>query len=279
MRVRSGDAEIFYEVLGAGPDVVLLHAFPVNHEMWLPAARLLASKYRVILPDLRGHGDSGAGHGPATMEKHAADILRVCDDAGVSQAVFAGVSIGGYILFESWRRQTHPSQNRAWVGHPPERVRGLIFCDTRAQADTDEACATRLQSVEDVHKNGPAAFLDSMVAKQLSPNTVAHRADVVAAMRKMMSKMTPAGIAAVQRGMAARPDSRATLATINVPTLVIVGAEDTLTPVADAEAIRQGIAGSSSAVLPLAAHLAVLEQHEAAAEVIANFLDTLNPKA
>src|SRR5271169_1279183 len=103
-RITSGDAEIFYEVLGNGPPVVLLHPFPANHELWLPASQALSSRYCVILPDLRGHGDSGLGEGPATMEKHAADIARVMDDAGVGRAPLIGVSIGGYALFEFWRR-------------------------------------------------------------------------------------------------------------------------------------------------------------------------------
>src|SRR5256885_9419220 len=101
--IQSGDAQILYETLGDGPPVVLLHPFPANHELWLPAAQQLASRYRVILPGLRGHGDSDVGEGPATMAKHAADISRVLDDAKVGRAAFAGVSIGGYLLFEFWR--------------------------------------------------------------------------------------------------------------------------------------------------------------------------------
>src|SRR6266700_3718416 len=98
-RIKSGDAEIVYWTLGDGPPVVLLHPFPVNHEFWLPVAETLATRYRLVMPDLRGHGESGVGDGPATMEKHAADIARVLDDAGIRKAVFAGESIGGYILF------------------------------------------------------------------------------------------------------------------------------------------------------------------------------------
>src|ERR1700685_1426397 len=103
-RIKSGDAEIFYEVLGNGPPVVLLHPFPANHELWRPAAQALTTRYRVILPDLRGHGDSGVGEGPATMEEHAADLTRIIDHAGLGRAAFVGVSIGGYVLFEFWRR-------------------------------------------------------------------------------------------------------------------------------------------------------------------------------
>ncbi len=264
MRAPSGDIEIFYDVIGSGRNLVLLHAFPLNHEMWLPAAQRLASRYRLVLPDLRGHGDSGVGDGPATMEKHVADLLRVCDAAAVQKAIFAGVSIGGYVLFELWRRH-------------PERVAALLLCDTRAQADTDEARANRLRSAEEAEKHGPHAVLESMIPRQLSTHTLSEAPKVVAAVRAMMGKMTAAGMAAVQRGMALRPDSRPTLPNINVPTLIVVGAEDSFITVADLEIMRQGIAGSSSAVLPLAGHLAVLEQPDAAADVILQFLDSLKP--
>src|SRR5437879_165842 len=103
-RLHSDDTEIVYWILGDGPSVVLLHPFPAHHEFWMPVAESLASRYRLILPDLRGHGDSGAGEGPATMAKHAADIASVMDDVDVGRAPLIGVSIGGYALFEFWRR-------------------------------------------------------------------------------------------------------------------------------------------------------------------------------
>src|SRR5271165_2435406 len=98
-RVKSGDAEIAYWTVGDGPPAVLLHPFPVNHEFWLPVAEALSTRYRVILPDLRGHGESGVGEGPALMEKHAADLAGVMDDANVGRSPLVGVSIGGYLLF------------------------------------------------------------------------------------------------------------------------------------------------------------------------------------
>ena len=260
MHLSSDDAEIFYTVMGDGPTVVLLHPFPANHKVWLPAVELLAGRYRLILPDLRGHGQSGVGAGPATMQKHATDLLRLSDACGVGKAVFAGVSIGGYVLFEFWRRHR-------------ERVSGLILCDTRAGADTDEGRANRLKAAEDVEKQGPVPFIDSMIPKLLGDTTRTTRLDLVERARKMMLEMSVAGIAAVQRGMAARPDSVADLKTINVPTLVMVGAEDTLTPLSEAESFERQIAGSRLQVIPRAGHYAVFEQHEAAGIAIRVFLD------
>ena len=102
--ISSDDAEIVYTVTGNGRPVVLLHPFPVHHEFWQPVTAALSSRYRLILPDLRGHGDSGVGQGPATMAKHAQDLVRICDREEIGRAAFVGVSIGGYILFEFWRR-------------------------------------------------------------------------------------------------------------------------------------------------------------------------------
>src|SRR4051794_5957037 len=102
--LRSDDAEIAYEVLGNGPPVVLLHPFPVHHEFWNPVLGALSSRYRLILPDLRGHGESELGHGPANMRKHARDLDALLNAIGIERAAFVGVSIGGYILFEFWRQ-------------------------------------------------------------------------------------------------------------------------------------------------------------------------------
>lgn len=261
-RIRSGDAEIAYELLGKGAPVVLLHPFPANHEFWKPVAERLATRYHVLLPDLRGHGDSGVGEGPASMEKHAADLARVCDEAGIGRAVLVGVSIGGYILFEFWRccRQ---------------RVRALVLSDTRPQADTEEGRANRLKAAEDVLQRGSEPFIDSMLPKLLGESTHRSRPDLVQAAKRMMMKMSPEGIAQVQRGMAARPDSMETLKTISVPTLLLAGSEDTLTPVADAELMRGNIAGSQLRVIPRGGHYAAFEQSDATLPLLRQFLDGL----
>ncbi len=262
MQVISDDAKLVFETVGEGPPLVLLHPFPANHEVWAPAAERLAAKYRCILPDLRAHGDSEAGQGPALMARHAADLNKVCDKAGVGKAVFAGVSIGGYILFEFWRQVA-------------DRVHALVFCDTRASADTPEARAARLKSAEDVLRTGPEPFIEGLLPKLLGETTRRDRPDLVEQARKMAAKMSAEEIAAVQQGMAARPDSIPTLATITVPTLVVVGAEDTLTPRADAEVIAKGIPGSQLKIIPRAGHFAPFEQPEPTAAALLAFLDSL----
>jgi 3-oxoadipate enol-lactonase len=258
--LRSDDAEIVYETMGEGPPVVLLHPFPGHHEFWNPVTAALGARYRLVLPDLRGHGDSEIGEGPALMQKHASDIARVLDAASVGKAAFIGCSIGGYILFEFWRR---------FRG----RVTALALFDTRAQADSAEGRANRLKSAADVLEQGTEPFIESMIPKLIGRTTLSTRPDLVEGARAMMRKMSAEDISLVQRGMAARPDSVADLKTINVPTLIVIGEEDVLAKVADGELMHQHIAGSQLKVIPKAGHYAPWEQPEAAGTVLRQFLD------
>jgi 3-oxoadipate enol-lactonase len=261
-QIKSGDAKIFYWVAGDGPPVVLLHPFPVNHEFWLPAAKMLAPRYRVILPDLRGHGDSEVGEGAATMTKHAADIARVMDDAEVGRAPLVGVSIGGYLSFEFWRNYRG-------------RVAAFVLCNTKAQADNAEARAVRLQVANDVLECGTESFLEAQVPRMFARNTLQSRPDLVDGARRMMRKMSAEDVAQVQRGMAERPDSMDTLKTINVPTLLVTGDEDILTGANEAELMRRHIAGSQLKVIEKAGHYSPWEQPEEAGRILRQFLDAL----
>jgi pimeloyl-ACP methyl ester carboxylesterase len=259
-QIKSGDAEIAYRVLGEGSPVFLLHPFPVNHEFWLPMAQALSTRYRVILPDLRGHGGSGVGEGPATMEKHAADIARVMDDVGIGRAPLVGCSIGGYALFEFWRRHRG-------------RVTALGLFNTKAPADSAEARAGRLQAANDVVERGTEPFFESMVPRLLGKSTRELRPDLVEGALRMMRKMSPEDVAQVQRGMAARPDSVDILKTINVPTVLVTGDEDILTGLNEAELMRQHISSSQLRVIPKAGHYSPWEQPEEAGKLLRQFLE------
>ena len=260
-KIRSGDAETFYEVIGNGPPVVLLHPFPVHHEFWLPVAEFLSSRYRLIMPDLRGHGESSLGDGPATMQKHASDIARVMHSAGLNRAPVIGVSIGGYAMFELWR------QSR-------ERVSALVLCNTKAAADSPEARAGRLAAADDVLNRGTEPFFDGMLQKVLSESTRRSRPDLVDGALRMMRKMSAKDVAGVQRGMAERPDSMATLKTINVPTLIVTGDEDNLTGVSEAEPMSKNIAGAQLRVISKAGHYAPWEKPEEVGRLLRQFLDS-----
>jgi 3-oxoadipate enol-lactonase len=259
--LTSNDAQIFYRVLGEGPPVVLMHPFPANHELWLPVAEALASRYRIILPDLRGHGDSDVGDGPATMEKHAADIARVMDEADVGRAPLIGVSIGGYALFELWRRYRG-------------RAAALGLVNTKASADSTEARSARLQAANNVLENGTETFFQSMVPRLLGKTTRDTRPDLVDGALRMLRKMSPEDVAQVQRGMAERPDSIDTLKTINVRTLIVTGDEDILTGVNEAQLMHRHISGSQLRVVPKAGHYSPWEQPEEVTKLLRQFLDS-----
>jgi pimeloyl-ACP methyl ester carboxylesterase len=175
----------------------------------------------------------------------------------------AGISIGGYALFEVWR------QSR-------DRVSALALFNTKAPADNPEARAGRLKSASDVIELGTEPFFEGMVPKLIGKTTRETRPDLVAGAMRMMRKMSPEDVAAVQRGMAERPDSMATLKTINVPTLVVTGDEDILTGVSEAEAMRQNIPGSQMKVISRGGHYSVWEQPEEAGRILRQFLDTIS---
>ena len=262
MLVRSNDIEMFYETVGDGPPIVFLHPFPANHNFWKPAADALSTRYRIVLPDLRAHGESGVGEGVATMRKHAEDLARLCDELKIGCATFVGCSIGGYILFEYWRRFR-------------ERVTALALWDTKATADTPEAQAGRLQSAEQVMERGTEQFVDGMLEKLLGESTRRNRPDIVADARRMMLRSSKEGVASALKGMAEREDSIATLATISVTTLVVIGEEDMATPMAEAQLMHRSIRGSEFRIVPKAGHYAAFERQEDATEIMREFLGRL----
>jgi pimeloyl-ACP methyl ester carboxylesterase len=163
----SDGVRLFYAAMGEGPAVVLLHPFPCNHRFWLGAAGALTARYRVILPDLRGHGQSESGDGPITMERLGADVLRLLDELQIQRALFAGCSIGGYTLYELWRRA-------------PERVQALALCCARPQADTDAGRLQRAEWVAKIRERGTGEFIEAQLerligttAQQRHPERVA----------------------------------------------------------------------------------------------------------
>ena len=259
MHLRSGDAQIFYEVRGSGPDVLLIHPFPADHGVWAPVGEMLSTRYRVIFMDVRGLGESSPGEGPATMDRHAEDIRHLLDELKIGKVTYAGNSIGGYIFFELWRRYR-------------ERISSVILVDTKATADSDEARKIRLAAADDVLNRGTEPFVDAQLPKLLGESTHRNRPDKVAEAKRMMMKATPAGIAGVQRGMAMRPDSSVTMGTIDVPTLVICGEEDGLTPPLEMEMMHRSIRGSVFRKIAKAGHYSPFEQPEEVHRVIRDFL-------
>jgi pimeloyl-ACP methyl ester carboxylesterase len=241
---------------GEGQPLLLVHAFPLSGAMWLRQLSALASGRRVIAPDLRGFGATASGSGARGLDQFADDLAGLLDQLAVDKATVAGLSMGGYISFALWRR------HRARIG-------GLILADTRAGADTEEGKQGREQSARLAETQGAGAIADQMLPKLLSSNAATPVRDEV---RRLIEANHPAGIAAALRAMAARPDSAPLLAEIDVPTLVIVGGEDGLTPPAEAKALHTGISGSRLVEIPGAGHLSNMENPEAFNAAVEEFL-------
>ena len=252
-----------YSDTGEGSPVVLLvHGFPLNRSMWDPQRGALRSiGARVIAPDLRGFGASEAGPaGPLTMDQHADDLVGLLDALGVREpVVYVGLSMGGYVGFAVWRRH-------------PERVRAFVLADTRATADTPAGRNDRLRiALLAEELDSPQPAMEAMLPRLFSPHL---RAGALPEqlVRGMMASSSPRAVADGQRGLAARADSLSTLATISVPTLVIVGEHDVLTPPDESRRIAESIPGARLVTIDQAGHMSNLENAEAFNEAMLGFL-------
>ncbi|HYE02941.1 MAG TPA: alpha/beta fold hydrolase [Phycisphaerales bacterium] len=247
---------LHYEVHGAGRPILLVHGFPLSSQMWTPIVQRLKSRYRMIVPDVRGHGLSESS--PKTsITQMADDLAAILDRVNErNPVVVVGLSMGGYIALEFFRR------------HRP-RVRGLVLADTRAAADSPEKARERALIAQRVLAEGSLVLAESMTNKLFAPDAPADMKEV---WKERISHAKPEGVAAALTAMAQREDSIALLPTIDVPTLVIVGEHDAITPVDEVRAMQQSIPGSELVVVPGAGHLSPVEQPDRVAEALKQFM-------
>lgn len=258
-QIRIDDIQMAYTDTGVGRPIVLIHGYPFNRTLWNEQVAALSSSYRVVVPDLRGSGESDASPGPATMNRMAQDVAQLMDHLEISRAVIGGLSMGGYVALAFYKQF-------------PSRVRALVLADTRASADTAEGKQTRTQQAEKALSEGMAGIADAMLPKLLTPETVSKRPEIVKRVRDMMLKTKPEGAASSLLGMAERDDQTELLSRITANTLIVVGAEDAITPVADSEKMHNAIAGSRLVVLENAGHVSNLERTEEFNQALLDFL-------
>jgi 3-oxoadipate enol-lactonase len=263
-RAHVHGIEMAYEEAGNGPAVVLLHGYPFNRSMWREQSEALSRKYRVVAPDLRGHGETTVTGEMATMEQMARDVAALLDELRIERVTLAGLSMGGYVTLAFYRRF-------------PLRVRALVLADTRPQADTEDARRNREEQAEKILKEGMQAIADDFLQKVLTPATIDGKPDVTARVREMILQTDPQGAANALRAMAARPDQTDFLEEILVPTLVLVGSEDKITPPKDSEVMRREIRGSRLEIIEGASHLSNLERPAEFTRALLDFLDALQP--
>jgi 3-oxoadipate enol-lactonase len=235
---------------GSGQPLVLLHAFPLNADLWEPQLAEPPAGWRIIAPNLRGFRGARALEAPpvgtVTMDDYARDVLALLDHLGLERAVVGGASMGGYVTFALYRLA-------------PERVGGLVLANTRPQADTPEGRARRSEMLALVEREGAAGVANDMLPKLLGETTHRERPAVVTRVRQMIEVNTAEGIAAAIGAMRDRPDSSPLLSRIDVPTLLVAGGEDTLIPPATAEEMAAAIAGAQLSIIADAGHLSNLE--------------------
>jgi 3-oxoadipate enol-lactonase len=228
--------------------------------MWEPQLVLAEQGWRIVAPHYRGM-DGGDGDPPAaSIDDYAGDVIDLLDALHIEDAVVAGLSIGGYVAF-------------ALLRHAARYVRALVLADTRSQADTPEGVEGRKRMIALVRDKGASAIADEMVPKLRGETTRQKQPQVVSRVRSLILPSSTAGIAGGLNVLMTRPDSTPLLSSIHVPTLILVGAEDTVTPPAMSEEMHRAIHGSTLEIIPEAGHLSNLEQPAAFNAELGHFLE------
>lgn len=261
-RIPCDNAELAVEQAGRGEPILFVHAFPLNRRMWAPQLEALSANARCIAPDLRGFGESTAGISEWTMDRFADDLACVLDHLHIPRATVCGLSLGGYIALAFWRRHR-------------ERVRALVLADTRATADDDKGRQKRRDTIAAAREKGAREVAVGSMEGLLGRTTRESGGEPVALARSILEEATLEGVAGASEAMMNRPDSSPDLPGIDVPTLVVVGEEDALTPVKDSRAMAAAIPGARLEVIPGAGHLSNLERPEAFSLLVREFVASL----
>jgi 3-oxoadipate enol-lactonase len=263
MKLEVPGGSIEYETAGPrnGVPVVFVHGFPFSRESWKPQAEALKAGHYVVTYDVRGHGASDAGDGQYTVELFVDDFIALIDRLHLKSVVGVGLSMGGYILLRAIERH-------------PERFRGLVLCDTRAEADGNEGKIKRARQAADVRENGLGAFTENFLKAVFAESTISGNPGVVDSVRAVISGTSPLAVAGTLIALAGRTDSGSSLYRIAVPTLILVGRDDALTPPSASQAMKEKIPGAVMRVIPGAGHLSNLENPPEFTKHLTEFLAT-----
>jgi len=265
MHVQIDGINLALEDRGAGIPILFVHGYPLSRRIWDPQIEGLADVARLIVPDLRGHGESDAVPGPYSMDMLADDCLAVLEALDITTpVVLCGLSMGGYVTFAFYRKY-------------PEKVAGLILAATRSGEDSPEGKANRDKAADQARKGGPSAIAESMLPKMLSPKSYGERPELVQSVWEIMQGTSLDGILGDLMGMKSRPDSTPGLRNIGVLTLVLHGSDDQLIPPSEAMAMRGAIPGARLKLLPDAGHLLNMEQPQRFNKAIREFIRELQP--
>jgi pimeloyl-ACP methyl ester carboxylesterase len=251
-----------YDDLGAGEVILFIHGQPFNRSMWKDQTDVLNDKYRLIIPDLRGYGESGISGGMVLLDELALDLISLVEQLSIRKAIVVGLSMGGQIALEMYR----------WA---PELFTSIILADTDARAEDANGYLNRLNLAAKIVDDGMEKFTNERIKQFMCANTFANKPAVVAHVEKMMKTTIPEGSAAAQRGRAERPDYTPLLQKIDFPALIIVGDQDVFTPVASAEYMSERIKDSRLVVIKNSGHISNMEQPEAFNQAMIDFFSRL----
>lgn len=254
--------EIGFDDTGTGDPLVLLHGFPHNRRLWASQVGALLDRARCIVPDLRGFGESSVKP-PFSMDQYADDVVALLDHLRIERAIVGGLSMGGYVTFAIWRRHR-------------ERVRALALIDTKAGADSPDAVQKRRDMIALARERGSAGVADALITGMVGRSTRAKCPEVADSMHSMLESAPVDGIVGALEALLARPDSTQTLSTIDVPTLIVVGDEDVLTPPAESRSMHEAIGGSRLEIIAGAGHVSNVERPAAMNHVLSEFIASLN---
>jgi 3-oxoadipate enol-lactonase len=260
MKRQINNISLTYDDCGDGIPVLFIHGYPLNRKIWVSQIEGLSDIARTIAPDLRGHGESQAIGGEYSMALLADDCAALLDALSINQKVIlCGLSMGGYVAFAFFRKYA-------------ARLAGLILTGTRAAPDSETGKANREKAIAQVNEEGVANIIESMLPKLLSPQSFSGNPALVENLRQIMQSVSPEGFIGDLQGMKNRPDSTPWLSQIDVPTLLVFGAQDQIIPLDEARLMHSLIPGSRLEIIPNAGHLPNLEQPQTFNEILRNFL-------
>lgn len=262
IRIQNHTMNYLERGLPQGDPVIFIHGFPFSHAMWEPQMKALPNHVRAITYDIRGHGESDVGDGQYSLEYFVDDLLGLLDHLVLKHVTLCGLSMGGYIALRAYERF-------------PERIKALILCDTKSEADTNEGRVKRSATAKAVKTNGVVPFANDFATLIFAPASFQEHPEVVDQIKKLICANSPLGISGAALALGLRTDTSSVLPKINVPTLILVGALDTLTPPAVSETMHKQIANSEYHVIPGAGHMSNLENQAEFNKHLISFLNRI----
>lgn len=262
MQVEIAGVRLAVVAGGAGVPVILLHGFPLSSVIWDPIRPSLEAVCRLITPDLRGMGRSQRPEGSYAMDVLAEDVLQLADALGLERFVLGGHSMGGYATLRFAAR---------W----PERLAGLIFVDSKAEADPPPGRIVRQEAIAEIGRYGAERYLETFVPRLIGRTSHQEHPELLSRLRAIVAGTPAHVLQGCQHGMLERPDSTCLLPEIAVPTLVLVGDEDSFVPVATAQAMTAALPDGQLVVIPGSGHTPSLERPIPTAAAVFSFLSSL----